>query len=681
MPPSTPTAWSSRAWAPSPPAWPVSGRSVATSSSPSGWPVAARYWPSASACRCCSRRGRSTACAATAVASGPARSNAWTPRSCPTWAGTRSARPRGRPCSPGSAPAPGSTSCTPTACATPVPPSCGVPRPRSPGPPTVSRSRPRSRTARWPRPSFTRRSPATPAPPSCPTGSKESDDAHLAAGRRRGRRPGRPAGPGRGRHRDRLRRPHGGRAGLAAGRRGLDPPGRPGRRLRPRLQRRPARPGGPPPGPAGRAVRRHPRRRIAGHRPGHRLHPGQPGHGRAGAAGLGPLGDRAAWRPDRRRPGRARHPAGRPRLDLRRRRPVRDPGPAERRRLRPLRGHRRDQGRHPPRPQPGPAARRVRPHRPPGGGQRGSVQPGRPAGHRRAGADRRRQRDRRQGALRGRVQPGGSAEGGLRVTVAVRVIPCLDVDAGRVVKGVNFRDLRDAGDPVELAATYDAEGADELTFLDITASSGSRETTYEVVRRTAAQVFIPLTVGGGVRSAGDVDRLLRAGADKVSLNTAAIARPDLLAEAAERFGSQCVVLSVDARRYTGPDPETSQNGTGPAPPPSGFEVTTHGGRRGTGIDAVDWARRGAELGAGEILLNSMDADGTEAGFDLELITAAPDVVTVPVIASGGAGQVGHFAPAIAAGADAVLAASVFHFGALRISQVKDALRAAGRPVR
>jgi cyclase len=255
------------------------------------------------------------------------------------------------------------------------------------------------------------------------------------------------------------------------------------------------------------------------------------------------------------------------------------------------------------------------------------------------------------------------------VTVAVRVIPCLDVDAGRVVKGINFTGLRDAGDPVELAATYDAEGADELTFLDITASSGSRETTYDVVRRTAEQVFIPLTVGGGVRSEDDVDRLLRAGADKVSLNTAAIARPELLGEAARRFGSQCVVLSVDARRYAGP------------PEGSGFEVTTHGGRRGTGIDAVAWARRGAELGAGEILLNSMDADGTEAGFDLELIEAVRAVVDVPVIASGGAGQLGHFAPAIDAGADAVLAASVFHFGTLRIGQVKDALRAAGRPVR
>ena len=264
------------------------------------------------------------------------------------------------------------------------------------------------------------------------------------------------------------------------------------------------------------------------------------------------------------------------------------------------------------------------------------------------------------------------------MTVAVRVIPCLDVDAGRVVKGVNFRDLRDAGDPVELAAAYDAEGADELTFLDITASSGGRETTYDVVRRTAEQVFIPLTVGGGVRSEEDVDRLLRAGADKVALNTAAIARPGLLGEAARRFGSQCVVLSVDARRWT---PPQAPAGGPAAAPPSGFEVTTHGGRRGTGIDAVAWARRGAGLGAGEILLNSMDADGTAAGFDLELIAAVRGAVTVPVIASGGAGEVAHFAPAIDAGADAVLAASVFHFGTLRIAQVKDALRAAGRPVR
>jgi imidazole glycerol-phosphate synthase subunit HisF len=252
------------------------------------------------------------------------------------------------------------------------------------------------------------------------------------------------------------------------------------------------------------------------------------------------------------------------------------------------------------------------------------------------------------------------------MSVAVRVIPCLDVDAGRVVKGVNFTNLVDAGDPVELAAAYDAEGADELTFLDVTASSSDRETTFDVVRRTAEQVFIPLTVGGGVRAVSDVDRLLRAGADKVSINTAAIARPELLGECAERFGSQCVVLSVDARR---------------ADTPSGFEVTTHGGRNGTGVDAVEWAARGQSLGVGEILLNSMDADGTKAGFDLELIKLVRAAVDVPLIASGGAGAVDHFPPAVAAGADAVLAASVFHFGQLRIGEVKDALRQAGVEVR
>ena len=268
------------------------------------------------------------------------------------------------------------------------------------------------------------------------------------------------------------------------------------------------------------------------------------------------------------------------------------------------------------------------------------------------------------------------------MSVAVRVIPCLDVDAGRVVKGVNFRDLRDAGDPVELAAAYDAEGADELVFLDITASSGGRDTMIGVVQRTADQVFIPLTVGGGVRSTGDLDRLLRAGADKVSLNTAAIARPELLAEAAQRFGAQCVVLSVDARRMA-PAGEAGSRGVpaGRLPGPARFEVTTHGGRRGTGIDAVAWARRGAELGAGEILLNSMDADGTRAGFDLELIRAVRAVVDVPIIASGGAGDPAHFGPAVQAGADAVLAASVFHFGQLRIAEVKAALRADGCPVR
>jgi cyclase len=255
--------------------------------------------------------------------------------------------------------------------------------------------------------------------------------------------------------------------------------------------------------------------------------------------------------------------------------------------------------------------------------------------------------------------------------LAVRVIPCLDVDAGRVVKGVNFANLRDAGDPVELAAAYDAEGADELTFLDVTASSSGRATMLDVVRRTAEQVFIPLTVGGGVRAVADVDALLRAGADKVSVNTAAIARPELLAELARQFGSQCIVLSVDARTVP----------PGGAPTPSGWEVTTHGGRQGTGIDAVEWARRGAELGVGEILLNSMDADGTKAGFDLPMLRAVRAAVTVPVIASGGAGAVGDFAPAGRAGADAVWAASVFHFGELTIGQVKAAMAAEGITVR
>ena len=256
------------------------------------------------------------------------------------------------------------------------------------------------------------------------------------------------------------------------------------------------------------------------------------------------------------------------------------------------------------------------------------------------------------------------------MTVAVRVIPCLDVDAGRVVKGVNFVGLRDAGDPVELAARYDREGADELVFLDITASSSDRSTMLDVVRRTADSVFIPLTVGGGVRTVDDFDRLLRAGADKVGVNTAALADPDLLNDAAERFGSQCVVLSVDARRC----PEGVST-------PSGFEVTTHGGRRGTGIDAVAWAAEGARRGAGELLLNSMDADGTTQGYDLTLIELVRAAVRVPVIASGGAGRLDDFVPAVAAGADAVLAASVFHFGTLRIDEVKRTLAEAGYPVR
>ncbi|ANH39172.1 Imidazole glycerol phosphate synthase subunit HisF [Nocardioides dokdonensis FR1436] len=253
------------------------------------------------------------------------------------------------------------------------------------------------------------------------------------------------------------------------------------------------------------------------------------------------------------------------------------------------------------------------------------------------------------------------------MSLSVRVIPCLDVADGRVVKGVNFQGLRDAGDPVELARLYDAEGADELTFLDISASHEGRATTMEIVSATAEQVFIPLTVGGGVSSVADVDRLLRAGADKIAVNTAAIRRPELVAEIADRFGSQVLVLSVDARRAPGTD--------------SGFEVTTHGGRRSAGVDAVEWAHRAAGLGAGEILLNAMDADGTRDGFDLDLIRAVRREVTIPVIASGGAGAAEHFAPAVEVGADAVLAASVFHFGTLTVGQVKDALARGGHPVR
>lgn len=249
------------------------------------------------------------------------------------------------------------------------------------------------------------------------------------------------------------------------------------------------------------------------------------------------------------------------------------------------------------------------------------------------------------------------------MTLAVRVIPCLDVDNGRVVKGVNFAHLKDAGDPVELAARYDLAGADELTFLDITASSGNRGTVLDVVRRTAETLFIPLTVGGGIRSVDDVDALLRAGADKISVNTAAISRPSLISEISQRFGNQVLVLSVDARR--------NMNS------PSGFEVTTHGGRQSAGIDALDWVSQAAQLGVGEILLNSMDADGTKNGFDIEMISKVRKRISVPLIASGGAGKAEHFVDAARAGADALLAASIFHFGEVSIEEVKDALRSAG----
>ena len=253
------------------------------------------------------------------------------------------------------------------------------------------------------------------------------------------------------------------------------------------------------------------------------------------------------------------------------------------------------------------------------------------------------------------------------MSVALRVIPCLDVHDGRVVKGVNFTNLRDAGDPVELAARYSGDGADELTFLDISASSEGRATTREMVARCAESVFIPLTVGGGVRSVEDVDLLLRSGADKVGINTGALANPDVINEIAARFGNQVLVLSLDARR------EEHM--------PSGFGVTTHGGRQSAGLDAIAWCREAVERGAGEILLNSMDADGTTDGFDIEMTRAVREVVDVPLIASGGAGTVEHFVDAARAGADAVLAASVFHYGTLTVAQIKEGLSGAGFEVR
>ncbi|SDZ04309.1 imidazole glycerol phosphate synthase subunit HisF [Herbiconiux ginsengi] len=256
------------------------------------------------------------------------------------------------------------------------------------------------------------------------------------------------------------------------------------------------------------------------------------------------------------------------------------------------------------------------------------------------------------------------------MSLAVRVIPCLDVAGGRVVKGVNFENLRDAGDPVELAALYSAQGADELTFLDVTATVDARDTMYDVVRQTAEQVFIPLTVGGGVRSTDDVARLLAHGADKVGVNSAAIARPGLLDEIADRFGAQVLVLSLDVKRT---EPRESI--------PSGFVVTTHGGRRETELDALAWAREAIERGTGELLVNSIDADGTKDGFDLELVALMRELSSVPVIASGGAGTVEHFGQAVAAGADAVLAASVFHLREMTVGDVKDELRREGVVVR
>ena len=262
-----------------------------------------------------------------------------------------------------------------------------------------------------------------------------------------------------------------------------------------------------------------------------------------------------------------------------------------------------------------------------------------------------------------------------------RIIPCLDVDAGRVVKGVSFVDLRDAGDPAELASLYDSEGGDELVFLDITASAHARDTMVGVVKTVSREVFIPLTVGGGVRTVEDVRRMLRAGADKVSLNTAAVNDPSLVSAAASQFGSQCVVLAIDAKRVGTQDNTLRGDGLG-LRPESGWEVYTYGGRTPTGIDAVKWATRTVELGAGEILLTSMDADGKQEGYDLELTRAISESVPVPVIASGGAGNLEHLMEAFIDGkADAVLAASIFHFGIFSIAQAKDYLSERGVPVR
>jgi imidazole glycerol-phosphate synthase subunit HisF len=258
----------------------------------------------------------------------------------------------------------------------------------------------------------------------------------------------------------------------------------------------------------------------------------------------------------------------------------------------------------------------------------------------------------------------------VKVGLLVRIIPCLDVDAGRVVKGTNFKDLRDAGDPVELAALYDREGADEIVFYDITASHEQRNTATELARRTAEEVFVPYTIGGGVRSADDMRAMLRAGADKVSINSAAVRNPDLIDESAERFGSQCVVLSVDVKRR--------ESAPGSAP---GWDVYLNGGRLNTGMDVLSWLVEGERRGAGEFVLNSMDADGTEGGYDLDLISAVAEKTSVPLVASGGAGGPEHMVAAVHAGAGAVLAASIFRFGEWSIAEVKEHMRRAGIPVR
>src|SRR5579884_366213 len=493
----------------------------------------------------------------------------------------------------------------------------------------------------------------------------------LPGDRPQGRRL-RPAGARRDGERDRLqRRPGGPGAGLRRRRLPLAARGRSRRRFRRPLGQRRCRRGDQARRRSPDSTRRrHPRPRRdrvlawPRHQP-RRARDGGIARPRAGAAGR-----RRASRPDRRRHRRAPRTRRRRRLGRDERRPGGGPCAALRRRWR--RRHRLHRYRARRRSRRGGCGRgrHVRARGRDAGHRLGRRRRARRSGRAEGGSrERRRRRHRRPRPLRRAPRSARGAEalrGGDGVMLKMRVIPCLDVKDGRVVKGVNFVDLADAGDPVEQAKIYDREGADELSFLDITASHEERDTLYDVVRRTAEQCFMPLTVGGGVRSNEDIRKLLLAGADKVSINTAAVARPEFVREAAEKFGSQCIVAAIDAKA------------TGPAR----WEVFTHGGRRPTGIDAVAWACRLADYGAGEILLTSMDRDGTKSGFDIALTRAVADSLRVPVIASGGVGTLDHLVEGIRDGhATAVLAASIFHYGTYRIGEAKAALAAAGIPVR
>src|SRR6266545_112369 len=669
-----PRRWTGRgrrfAWSPQwrplrgrPPWWcPASARTApawprwAASAEPKRWRPgsrpASRCSASASACNCSSKAARRVP-SPTGSAPSPAPSAGCpAPSRSRTSVGTRSRSGPAAACSPACPRTSASTSCTPTPPRTAIPPS-------PPSVTTASRSPRRSSATISSARSSTPRSP-DPAGSHCsPTSSTRhgAHDPQPASRRRPARRPGRPPGPGRHGDRNRLRRPGAGRQRLRRAGCGLAARRRPGRRLRSRPpQPRPARPRGEGRGPGpGGGVRRRPHGRRPGRPPRSRGRQG--GHRDSGARGsrLGPGSLPAPRRRRRGRPGRPRPRAPGAGLDLQRRRPVRDPGPARRLRLPPLRLHRGRQGRHADRPGARQPRRGPRRHGPPGDRLRRRLQPGRPARARPAGRARPGGRHRRQGAVRrafhGRRGAGDpERQRGVVVTLARRVVPCLDVTAGRVVKGVSFVNLVDAGDPVELAAVYDAEGADELVFLDITATVEARATLYDVVSRTAEHV----------------GRLLRAGADKLSVTSAAVRDPELLSAGAATYGAQCMVLAIDARRRADGN---------------GWEVVVDGGRTPTGRDALAWAEEGASRGAGELLVTSMDADGQKTGYDLELVTAMTHAVDVPVIASGGAGNLDHFVAACQAGADAVLAASVFHFAQLSIAEVKRALASAGLPIR